>query len=43
MPALTFVGDKALLTYNTQPGRLSERQSYSIRLKIDPIDWFYRQ
>jgi len=42
-PALTFVGDEALVTYNTQPRKLRERQLYSIRLKIFPIDWFYRQ
>ena len=42
-PALTFVGDEALLTYNTQPARFSGRQLYSIRLKIIPVDWFYRQ
>ena len=39
-PAVTFVGDEALLTYNTQPYRLSKRELYSIRLKIISTDWF---
>jgi len=39
-PAVTFVGDEALLTYNTQPYALSKRELYSVRLKIIPIDWF---
>jgi sialidase-1 len=39
-PAVTFVGDEALLTYNTQPYKLSKRELYSIRLKIMSIDWF---
>ena len=39
-PAVTFVGDEALLTYNTQPYKLSQRELYSVRLKIIPIHWF---
>ena len=39
-PAITFVGDEALLTFNTQPYALSKRELYSIRLKTIPIDWF---
>ena len=39
-PAVTFVGNEALLTYNTQPYALSKRELYSIRLKIIPIAWF---
>ena len=43
-PAVTFLGDEALLIYNTQPLRFTDEQClYSIRLKIFPIDWFYRQ
>jgi sialidase-1 len=39
-PAITFVGNEALLTYNTQPYALSKRELYSVRLKIIPIGWF---
>ncbi|MBO50764.1 MAG: hypothetical protein CMJ69_08250 [Planctomycetaceae bacterium] len=42
-PAVTFVGKKALLTYNTQPFALAKRELYSVRLKIIPIDWFRRK
>ena len=41
-PAVTFLGDKALVNYNTQERKLSEHARYEIRLKIIPIDWFYR-
>ena len=41
-PAATIVGDEVLVTYNTQPHEFSDRQSYAIRLKIFPIDWFRR-
>ena len=39
-PAITFVGNEALLTYNTQPYPLSKRELFSIRLKIISVDWF---
>ena len=40
-PALTFVGDEALLTYNTEPAPLVDQTDlYTIRLKIIPIRWF---
>ena len=41
-PAVTFLGDEALLTYATQAVRQPLYEKYDIRLKIIPIDWFYR-
>jgi sialidase-1 len=39
-PAVTFVGDEVLLTYNTQGVRLPEHEKMGIRLKIIPVEWF---
>ena len=41
-PAVTFLGDEALLTYASQAVRHPLYQKYDVRLKIIPIDWFYR-
>lgn len=41
--AVTFVGDKALVTYATQNKKLTEHSKFSVRLKIIPVDWFYRK
>ena len=42
-PAVTFLGDEALVNYNTQALRMPEHEKFEIRLKIIPIDWFYRR
>ena len=42
-PGATCVGDEVLVTYATQTRKLSEHQLFSVRLKIFPIDWFYRE
>ena len=39
-PAATFVDEEVLVTYYTQPQGFSDRQSFSIRLRIFPIDRF---
>ena len=40
-PAVTFLGNEALVSYYTQGLRMPEHEKFEIRLKIIPIDWFY--
>ena len=40
-PAVTFLGNEALVSYYTQGKRLPEHEKFNVRLKIIPIDWFY--
>ena len=42
-PGATFVDDEVLVTFATQTRKLSEQQLYSVRLKIFPVDWFYKE
>ena len=40
--AMTFWGDEALLTYDTQGLRMPEHEKFEIRLKIIPVAWLYQ-